>query len=442
MIYSLDAYLSVQLIYVQNSSKDISVLVFSFDRTDCSNNFYRSRSEQLFNAAMRRGLRMQFAVGRTLCHNSLRQQSMRALFTTSGIWCCHLQEKTVSDLKRVATQARQEAIANLEDLKDIASTARAAANALANARQRHASDIPDGKVKQKLTTLNASLKTYSYRLTNLETEVQSIIEDAEAVLASLNNAAAGTETVQQATHSKNTNDDDKMKDDDFVLDSDFSASSPQQKPTIQTPPTAEEHLKQHPAGAGTFAEVASSASSSNIESDDGDLKIEYVSSDERAKFNNSEDPGTIEIELPDAVDEKPVSEITDELFTKNIDFSDCRDAKQLRNRYRDFLNGKLSPPQAKPQRATQPPPPPRDTYTPPPNNYTEKGMQADPYPNAQRKMVDPNRLVGDLKLEMAREHKISPYTIGMFVAGIRMDENKRISDYPQVQHNQIELRTV
>ena len=387
-----------------------------------------------------------------------------------GHGCATLSAAARTDFARVASLARQEARTNADDIKDIASAARAAAAQLQAVRQKHGGDGGDAKARAKLMTLAASMKTYAYRLSNLEAEARSIVEDAEAVLNELGTqqggggggAAAPTPSgggTAAAAAKAAAGSADRS---DFTLDSDFTAASPTQQPVeppagaAQTPgaanraraptrpPTDAEQLAKHPPGAGAFAEASAFAAGSNLGMSGGDeeLKVDFVRGDEPPKAAGTGEipPQDIEVEPIDPIDEKSVTEITEELYNKGVDFSDCRDAKALRQRYKDVQAGKFQPKKA----ATPPPPPPprSNPYTPPPPNTSEKGLAQDPHPGSQRKMVDPNRLVGDLKLELSRENNLSPHTIGLFCAGVRMDETKRVSDYPQVQYHQIEIRTV
>ena len=143
-----------------------------------------------------------------------------------------------------------------------------------------------------------------------------------------------------------------------------------------------------------------------------------------------------------------MTEITRELHEKGVNFSDCLDAKSLRQRYQDFLDGKFV--------ASKKPPPPPPAPEPAParrptnNQYyqqeqrkpntSETNLATDPYPNAERRMIDPMKFVWQVKQEVCSEKGVDPNNFDLWSGKVRLEDSKRLVDFPTIQSHPLELR--
>lgn len=325
------------------------------------------------------------------------------------------------------------------DLTDMNEASRNAANALQEMMKRH--NVEDAKFKGKMATLSASLKAYNTRLNNLQNESRSVQREVEGALKLLwggEEAPSQESLAPEPTPSSN----------DFDVD---------------VPPIAQklEEINNSPRRA-TFVEAEPV-----VETVEGEI----VSDSSKPTTTSSSSPSDgsiedleIEIESPEEKrlsDTKPIHEITQELHEKDIDFTDCLDASSLRRRYQDVLDGKIKSKadlarekrQApKAQTQTQQPPNPRPPqqqssysspsggYQPPPPNTSETGLAADPFPNGERKMIDPMQLVSQVKLDIAREKNMDVNTFDIWSGHVRLEDHKRLYDYPTIQQFPLEVR--
>lgn len=156
--------------------------------------------------------------------------------------------------------------------------------------------------------------------------------------------------------------------------------------------------------------------------------------------------------------------ITEYLHRKGVDFSDCFDAESLRARYRLVASGKWDEIMVR-KRATQNQQRRRAELRReksqdrrnlfgaatagmvreenPTINYggsTEQQVMNDPHPGAERRMVDPQRYVWELKAEVCRAKGVNPSSVDIWCAYGILDDSKRIYEYPQCQHSAIEMR--
>jgi hypothetical protein len=322
------------------------------------------------------------------------------------------------DISRVATKVKEEANGQALDVAEMVDAARASLKTVQDATARHPEGGGDPKVKGKLQTLTASLKAYQSRLANVQNEAKSIHREAETLLKHVwGTEAPAAEKV-----------DSEPVVEEAAKASDFDAEAPHVAQIL------EDRGKQ--AAANNDLNSASSSNSA----DDGSKAAE---------------PEVLEIEIESPVDDVPITTITQELYERGIDFSDCHDAAALRKRYADVRAGKFDtqePPKQTTATRAAPPAPERPTQqqqqqyggynrqqTP---NTTETGLAFDPHPGAQRKMIDPMKAVWEVKQDVAKENGVDAATIDLWSGMLKLDDHKRIYEYgQQLQANPIEVRS-
>ena len=335
------------------------------------------------------------------------------------------------------------------DLADMADAMKGATYKFMEANKKAA--VEDKQFKGKATTLSASLKAYNTRLANLQNETRSMQAEIDALLKLL----WGTERPDGANFATPPPESKATIPNDFEVeppplakalgeDAPAPDSVEPAKPVKTAKPTVE-----RVEGERVSSEAASTTTASSTVKEE-DIEVETIE---------------IDVEPPaqeDAVETMKVTYITKELYERGVNFSDCMDARSLRQRYRDVLSGKI-PPSTNASTATssasssskytepltantsQPRMPQRAAHQqqyqqPPPNNNAGSGLAYDPYPNAQRKMVDPMKYVREIKQELALEKGIDANTVDLWSGKVRLDDNKRLYDYPSIQSYPIEVR--
>lgn len=360
-------------------------------------------------------------------------------------------------LTKKLTLVREEAKGQSLDLSDMVEASRGVTKQLQDSlKTLH---VDDAKFKGKTATLNASLKAYQARLSNLQNESRAIQGEIDGLLKIM----WGTEAVAQGAGA--------------------SAPSTAQKPPIaasndfdcDVPPIAQrlEHMNEQPPATPT---KATPAAAPNPKKEKVVVEGEVIRSSDKSQAQKKATANAteeIEVESIDIeVDEEQsattaspadnisITDITKDLYERGVNFSDCLDAKSLRQRYRDVLSGKIassaapagaaasaaSNPSSQYNTTQQPPPPPRPQYhqqqyqqqSPP--NTTESGITQDPYPNAHRKMIDPMKYVWEVKQELAKEKNIDPNSVDLWSGKNKLEDHKRLYDYPSIQSYPIEVR--
>ncbi|EPY24021.1 hypothetical protein STCU_07354 [Strigomonas culicis] len=354
--------------------------------------------------------------------------TFRCVFARSLSISTDVRDSLTKHLSALKEECKGQAL----DLEDMRETARTASQTLQDAVRR--SNVDDAKFKGKMTTLNASIKAYNTRLSNLQNESRSIQNELESVLTLL----WGTEKPQGDSFATPPHAAQKpaapRKEEDFDVEPPFISKvlESEGKPVEQV--VAERVVDGHKARPDASTTVASE----EIEVETIEIEVEPEA--EAAKS--------------DPVDTMKITDITQDLYEKGVNFSDCLDAQSLRQRYRDVLSGKI------PYRATQKA---QNPYTEPlndatlanpacrpdrrllgtaatPPNTSETGITNDPYPNAQRKMVDPMRYVHEIKAELALEKGIDANSVDLWSGKTKLEDHKRLYDYPSIQSYPIEVR--
>jgi hypothetical protein len=342
------------------------------------------------------------------------------------------------------------------DLADMADAMKGATYKFQEANKK--AGIEDKAFKGKVTTLAASLKAYNTRLANLQNETRSMQAEIDALLKLL----WGTERPEGANFAT-----PPPAAPQSAIPNDFEVDPPPLAKALgEEAPSAEPAASASPAkpsvervegervsGAANAARAASPSASTVKEEE---IEVETIE---------------VEVEPPvqeDPVDTMKVTDITKELYEKGVNFSDCMDARSLRQRYRDVISGKIptsanastaaassssssSRPYTEPltTNTSQPRMPQRPQQQsrqqqyqqPPPNNNSAgNGLAYDPYPNAQRKMVDPMKYVREVKQELAVEKGIDANSVDLWSGKVKLDDNKRLYDYPSIQNYPIEVR--
>lgn len=371
------------------------------------------------------------------------------------------------NLTKHLTLVREEAKGQSLDLSDMVETSRGAAKQLQDGLKKV--QVDDSKFKGKAATLNASLKAYHTRLANLQNEARAIQGEVDGLLKLM----WGTESVPQqmggpggaqATQppprdagSRQAQSQSNTASGDFDCD---------------VPPIAQ-RLEQINQEAPTTA-AKSDPPTKKSEVVEGEV-IRTSDSPKRTP-HQTPPPAAEEIEVEsidieveeDAAkgsspaDSMSITDITKDLYERGVNFSDCLDAKSLRQRYRDVLAGRIATTTtatSKPAAASasanssqynttqQPPPPPRPQYhqqqyqqQQPPPNTSETGLAHDPYPNAHRKMIDPMKYVWEVKQELSKEKNIDPNSVDLWSGKSKLEDHKRLYDYPSIQSYPIEVR--
>ncbi|KAG5476565.1 hypothetical protein LSCM1_04280 [Leishmania martiniquensis] len=336
------------------------------------------------------------------------------------------------------------------DLADMAEAMKGAAHRLQDAIKKGAVD--DKEFRGKVVTLSASLKAYNTRLTNLQSEARSIQAEVDAVMRLL----WGTETPEGANFASPPVGKMPNNTEDFEVEPPLIARALGEE-VPSAPPEPAPPKRKVECVEGERVEVTTTTMGASPSSDakkEEEIEVETIEIDV--------EPGAQE----DAVETMKVTDITKELYERGINFSDCMDARTLRQRYRDVLSGKI------PSTANQSPSSVSKGFTEPltPNTSqprmpqhapalqhhyqyqyhqqqqqsstsgTASGITPDPYPNAHRKMVDPMKFVHQIKQELAMEKGIDASSVDLWSGKIKLDDNKRLYDYPSIQSYPIEVR--
>ncbi|KAG8343575.1 hypothetical protein TRVL_05593 [Trypanosoma vivax] len=327
------------------------------------------------------------------------------------------------------------------DLADMLEASRVVMRSLQEALKR--ANVDDEQFKGKCATLNASLKAYTVRMSNLHNEAHSIQSGADALLKLL----WGTETPTRGA----------------------SFSSPPNIPEGQTKATpvtpnaeqgTDEFVVEPPPVAKLFENKAQAPERVEAEHVPVDAGRPVKTEKEKNPHIEEIEVETIEIETVEvesesnSVDSVAISDITRELYERGVNFSHCLEEKSLRQLYRDVLSGKVpsSVQAGRPSGGTseyspnsnQPrmPQPRQQSYNrqQAPPNTNEAGLANDPYPNAYRKMVDPMKHVWEIKREIAAEKGIDPQSVDLWSGKTKLEDHKLLYDYPTVQSYPIEVR--
>eukprot|EP00744_Colponema_vietnamica_P000391 GILI01000703.1.p1 GENE.GILI01000703.1~~GILI01000703.1.p1 ORF type:complete len:366 (+),score=82.75 GILI01000703.1:59-1099(+) len=335
---------------------------------------------------------------------------------------------------------------------------RNAGNALQEVLKRNAVD--DIKVKGKIATLTASLKSYNTRLSNLQSEARSVQTEADALIKML----WGNSNAAEATKAQAPTPNADPSSDDFGVDVPPIAKKIEQVLGESRPSSSID------SSSETTSSNQPPAPSQKVETLEGDFIREDLTAPKSAQSTSTGTDEDLEIELEVdgstsnaspvksanelLADKASIPEITTELHNNGIDFSSCRDADSLRKKYLEFLEGKFKKPSAKPnhnqeQRTTQQPPTPRppqqqqqqSQYQQAASNTTETGVSSDPYPNGVRKMIDPMKTVWEVKMEIAKERNMDANTVNLWSGKICLEDHKRLYDYPTIQQFPIEVRS-
>ncbi|ORC92781.1 uncharacterized protein TM35_000021070 [Trypanosoma theileri] len=319
------------------------------------------------------------------------------------------------------------------DLADMNDASRAAMRSLQESLKK--ANVDDEQFKGKCTTLSASIKAYTTRLTNLQNEARSIQAEADALLKIM----WGTETPQKAASfasppnsindaSTNTTAHDDSKGDEFVVE------PPPVAKILESKQKNTEHVEAERV-QGTIKRSSQEVESQEIEVETIEVEVEPAN---------------------DPADTMKITDITKDLYERGVNFSDCLDARSLRQRYKDVLAGKFSPgiqagtpnttSKAAETNMNQPRMPQNRSYQhqyqqqQQQSNTNESGLAHDPYPNAYRKMVDPMKHVWELKNELAAEKGIDPNSVDLWSGKCKLEDHKLLYDYPSVQNYPIEVR--
>jgi len=346
---------------------------------------------------------------------------------------------TRDDLSRVATKVKEEANGQAMDVAEMLESARASHKKVLEALERNGElGSTDAKAKGKLQTLSASLKAYQNRLNNLQNEAKSINREAESLVKHLWGNSSGSEEPAAAAAADG---------DAAPQTEDFDADAPHISKILEEKTVEAEPVKGDSSASNTNTTASSATGGSAAE------------------------PEVLEIEIETPEEDIPITDITQALYEKGIDFSDCHDAASLRQRYKDMKEGKFEQKQAPPQQQTQQ----RAAPSQPayggggntgsyggnagyPSNEqrqqyqqqggynansttTETGLAFDPHPGAQRKMLDPMKAVWEVKQNIAAENGVDANTIDLWSGPIKLEDHKRLYDYGSlVQTNPIEVR--
>ncbi|KAK7197699.1 hypothetical protein NESM_000721800 [Novymonas esmeraldas] len=361
--------------------------------------------------------------------------------------CRHvtLSADTREGLTKPLSSLKEECKGQNLDLADMAEAMKGATYALQEVLKKSAVD--DKQFKGKTATLAASLKAYNTRLGNLQNETRSIQAEIDGVLKLL----WGTEKPHGAQ---------------------FSTPPPNKAPAaaedfeVEPPPLARALGEEAPSAPASAA--AAEPTVERVEAERVDAAAASSTADKVTEQEIEVETLEVDVEPPapeDPVDTMKVTDITQELYERGVNFSDCMDARTLRQRYRDVLSGKVpttANQAASSKRFTepltentsQPRMPPRGA--PPPHQYQYQqqqqqqqqsgsnnagsGITSDPYPNAHRKMVDPMKFVHEIKQELAVEKGIDASSVDLWSGKVKLEDHKRLYDYPSIQSYPIEVR--
>jgi hypothetical protein len=394
--------------------------------------------------------------------------------TTSNIFLTrtaleHVRYLTTSErdnLSRVVSSIQSEAKGQSVDLADMADATRNALKQIQDSTK--AATFDDARMKAKIQTLQTALKAYSGRLNNIQNEAKSLQTDAEKVLKMIygeNSSSANTTTTSSSSSSGS-------KVTEAEVEEDFH---------VEPPMTAQklEQMNSMPPGSTFAGDVSSSSNAKPSSSSSSSNTV----AEEEIVIETVEEEGQVGQDNLNQIraDETPISEITGILHEKTVDFSDCRDAKSLRQRYKDFLDGKFEKPkessapkyqtqqhnapsnssssssssssnnnsynsnysqqyQNQTYQQQQEQSQPHPSYQKPTPNTTETGIQADPHPNAVRKQIDTQRFVREVKEEIAKENGVQASQIDIWSGMTKLEDHKRLYEYPNLQANPLEVR--
>lgn len=392
-------------------------------------------------------------------------------------------------LTKSLTSVKEEAKGQSLDLEDMADAARITSKNLQETLKKFS--VSDDKFKGKSVTLTASLKAYNTRLANLQNEARAIQGEIDSLLKLM----WGTEAPAQPTSGGRKPLPPPPTDDEPPANT-KAQEAPEGKPAqskaasdfdVDIPPLAQrlEDINKNPARNERVEipkpkpkvetvegeVIRSSAAPATKKSENAakeestatqEIEIESIEVEVEGTASAAGSPSASSSAAKDSAaqqgpaDTMSITQITQDLYERGVNFSDCLDAKTLRQRYRDVLAGKVqgaANPAAskKPQQqyTNQPPPPPRpqyqqassqQSYQQQPPNTTETGIASDPYPNAHRKMIDPMKYVWEVKNELAVEKSIDPKSVELWSGKIRLEDHKRLYDYPSIQSYPIEVR--
>lgn len=357
--------------------------------------------------------------------------------------------------------AREEAKGQALDLSDMSDAARGVARNLQESLKKV--NVADDKFKGKTTTINASLKAYNTRLSNLQSEARAIQNEIDSLMKLMwgtqtpagapGSTAAGASTTPEANETKPATPD-------FDCDvppiaqrlEQINKSAPQAAETpAQTKPAVEVVEGEVIRGGSTPKSSSTETPAQEIEIESIEIEVEGDASPPPS--GNGKADAAASVSSP--ADTMSITDITKDLYERGVNFADCLDAQSLRRRYRDVLEGRFatqkptstSAPRTEQSQSAQPPPPPRaqmhqqqyqqQSRTP---NTSETGLANDPYPNAHRKMIDPMKYVWEVKQELSKEKNIDPNSVDLWSGKIRLEDHKRLYDYPTIQNYPIEVR--
>lgn len=366
-----------------------------------------------------------------------------ACFNVFGARFLTIDSAKRDELTKHLTALKEECKGQGLDLADMNEAAKDAGKAVQEKVKQLG--IDDTDFKAKVLTLSASVKAYHTRLANLQTETKSLQGEVDAVLKMM----WGTENPAAANFSTPPPPSSPPREEKTAGSSDFAVEPPPIAQVVEnlnksgskdTPKVETVEGERIPSDA-----APNSSASSGAEKKEEEIEVETIEIEVEPSDSTSSDPAE------DAVDKMKITDITSDLYERGINFSDCLDAKSLRQRYKDVLKGKIAAPinPPKPKENTNQPPMPKraDTqhyqhqqqYNSTPNT-SEAGLAHDPYPNAHRKMVDPMKYVEEVKRELCAEQGIDPKSVDLWSGKVRLDDKKRLYDYPTVQSYPIEVR--
>ncbi|EKF33887.1 hypothetical protein MOQ_002416 [Trypanosoma cruzi marinkellei] len=326
------------------------------------------------------------------------------------------------------------------DLADMSDASRAAMRTVQEGLRR--ASVEDEHFKGKSATLSASMKAYTARLSNLQDEARSIQTEVDALLKMMWGTEAPTKAASFASPPRST-------EEVGASSSSAAAAGGKRNETVddefivEPPPLAKALGNDKRPAERVEAERVQGTPHKPVE----EMRVEEIEVE------------TIEVEVEpneSPADSMKITDITKELYERGVNFSDCLDARTLRQRYKDVLAGKFSPgispgtaassPAAAEANTNQPPMPQHRLYQQQQQqqqqqpNTNESGLAHDPYPNAYRKMVDPMKHVWELKNELAAEKGIDPKSVDLWSGKCKLEDHKLLYDYPSVQNYPIEVR--
>lgn len=361
------------------------------------------------------------------------------------------------------TALKEESKGQSLDLADMSDASKAATRAFQDAVQR--SSLEDAQLKGKMTTLSASVKAYNTRLNNLQNEARSIQTEVDAILKLL----WGTDSPQGASFAKpppsssaapaaeaaGASATGSTSSDGFDVEPPIISKILEGEPLPKVEKVEAERVVEDKKPASKEGSTAPKEGEEEIEVETIEIEVEPAE-------GSGSGAGAAATEQDDPVDSMKITDITKELYERGVNFADCLDARSLRQRYRDVLSGKIrsgytggtqssaGKPYTEPLKpngpgseSTQPRAPPRPQYQhyqQPPPNTNESGLATDPYPNAERKMVDPMKHVWEIKQEIATEKGVDPASVDLWSGKTKLEDSKRLYDYPSIQNYPIEVR--